>query len=92
MEDLVSGLFFQYWKIKMNIEHLLIDIKNWIMHMEENELRIFENTFDYPYRLDEERNECVARDQLLYMLYNQGLDMPGVSDLASARGHKDQSG
>ena len=34
----------------------------------------------------------VARDPLLhhymYMRYNEGLDMPGVPNLASARGHK----
>ena len=35
-------------------------------------------------RLDEENNGYEARDQLLYMRYSEGLDMPGVSDLASA--------
>ena len=38
--------------------------------------------------LDEEKNGYVARDQSLYMRYNEGLDMPGVSDLASVWGHK----
>ena len=32
--------------------------------------------------LDEEKNGYVARDQC--MRYSKGLDMPGVSDLASA--------
>ena len=34
--------------------------------------------------LDEEKNGFVATDQLLqmYMRYGEGLDMPGVSDLA----------
>ena len=34
--------------------------------------------------LDEEKNGYVVRDQLLNALNSEGLDMPGVSDLASA--------
>ena len=41
--------------------------------------------------LDEENNGDIARYQLLYMRFSEGLDMPGVSDLPS-RGNKDQSG
>ena len=42
--------------------------------------------------LDEEKNGYVAKDQLLIfgllLRYSDDLDMPGVSDLASAWGHE----
>ena len=37
--------------------------------------------------LDVEKNGYVARDQL-YMRYSEGLDMQGVSDVASAWRHE----
>ena len=37
--------------------------------------------------LDEEKNGYVARDQLLYALLIRAGLMPGVTDLASTRGH-----
>ena len=39
---------------------------------------------------DEEKNEYVARDQLLYMHYSEGLDTTRVSDLAISEVTREQ--